>query len=135
MPALDAHKKHSIDVVVDRFKIKKICLQIGRVLGAALVLSEGLVEVISMDEANSRSYLYSEHWSCSQCDYSMPALEPRLFSFNSPVGACPSCDGLGVSQVIDPDKVVSDPNCPWHKVRLGHQDSVLLLLPTIRIFS
>ena len=109
---LNAQQKHTLEVVVDRFKIRPdLASRLAESFETALQLAHGLVMVVSMDEQNPmpESRLFSEHWACPHCDYSMPTLEPRLFSFNSPLGACSACDGLGISQVIDPDKVVEDP--------------------------
>lgn len=109
---LSANQHHSIDVVVDRFKIKDgIASRLAESFESALLLSEGLVEVAPYPEGDpSKSKWFSEKWACPKCDYSMPSLEPRLFSFNSPMGACPTCDGLGVSLTVDPSKVVEDPS-------------------------
>jgi excinuclease ABC subunit A len=74
---------------------------------SALVLSEGLVQVVSFDEGEAIDILFSELFSCMQCNYSLEELEPRLFSFNNPNGACSECDGLGVSQYFDPDRIVT----------------------------
>ncbi len=76
-------------------------------LETALDLGEGMV-IVSIEEDGDR--YFSEHFSCPECDISLPELEPRIFSFNSPYGACPECSGLGFHQVIDPELVVPDPN-------------------------
>src|SRR5699024_9640900 len=75
----------------------------------ALRLSEGLAIVADIDDADTPEQLFSSRYACPICDYSLPELEPRLFSFSSPVGACPACDGLGERQVFDPERVVAQP--------------------------
>ncbi len=111
VPSLNAHQKHTIEVVIDRFKIREgLASRLAESFETALGLAEGLAEIAPMDvEPMTESKLFSACWACPQCDYNVPTLEPRLFSFNSPIGACPSCDGLGLDQIIDPDKVVEDP--------------------------
>ncbi len=108
-PKLDKKKKHSIEVVIDRFKVREdIKLRLAESFETALNLSEGLAAISYMDgEAPDR--LFSSKHACPICDYSLSELEPRLFSFNNPAGACPSCDGLGVKQFFDEDKVIQDP--------------------------
>ncbi len=108
-PKLDKKKKHSIEVVIDRFKVREdIKLRLAESFETALNLSEGLAAISYMDgEAPDR--LFSSKHACPVCDYSLSELEPRLFSFNNPAGACPSCDGLGVKQFFDEDKVIQDP--------------------------
>ena len=109
-PTLDKRRKHTIEVVVDRFKIKEgIEQRLSESLEVCLELSDGLVVVDSMDEeAGMEPLLFSSKFSCPHCGYSITELEPRLFSFNNPAGACPSCDGLGVKQYFDPERVVHD---------------------------
>ncbi|HBI22108.1 MAG TPA: excinuclease ABC subunit UvrA, partial [Legionella sp.] len=107
-PPLALRKKHSIDVVVDRFKVRAdITQRLSESFENALQLGEGLVSVVSMDGAFP-DLLFSSHFACTQCGYSLSELEPRLFSFNNPMGACGTCDGLGVDQFFDPDRVVHD---------------------------
>ncbi|MCF6318080.1 MAG: excinuclease ABC subunit UvrA [Proteobacteria bacterium] len=110
LPPINKKTKHNIEAVVDRFKIKEEMAQrLAESIESALVLSEGLVQVVSFnDEDNVEpvDVLFSELFSCSVCDYSLEELEPRLFSFNNPNGACPECDGLGISQYFDPDRIV-----------------------------
>ncbi|MEC8444514.1 MAG: excinuclease ABC subunit UvrA [Pseudomonadota bacterium] len=108
-PDLDKKKKHSIEVVVDRFKVKEgIEQRLSESIETCLDLSGGLVLVASMEDTKAEALLFSSQFSCPHCGYSLSELEPRLFSFNNPAGACQSCDGLGVKQYFDPDLVVHD---------------------------
>jgi excinuclease ABC subunit A len=119
-PPLDAHKKHTIAVVVDRFKVRdNIRLRLSESFETALKLGDGLAQVDFMDkgekikeekEAASDLLLFSSKFSCPKCGYSINKLEPRLFSFNNPAGACSVCDGLGAKEIFDPDKVVIEPS-------------------------
>ncbi|MFP6775266.1 MAG: excinuclease ABC subunit UvrA [PS1 clade bacterium] len=111
MEVLNGKVKHTIEIVVDRLIVRQdIVLRLSESLETAINLSSGLVKVASMDESSSQQELiYSSKFSCIECGYSLQELEPRLFSFNNPVGACPSCDGLGVKDVFDEDKVVANP--------------------------
>ena len=108
-PSLEKNKKHNISAVIDRLVIKPgndIRSRISESIETSLILSDGLIEV---EEINSNHvHLYSSNFSCSQCGYSIPELEPRMFSFNSPFGACDACDGLGIIQYIDPSKLIPD---------------------------
>jgi len=107
-PALDLKKKHTIEVIVDRFKVRDdIALRLAESFETALRLSEGLAIAASME--NDQQLLFSERYACLHCGYSLSELEPRIFSFNNPKGACPSCDGLGVRQHFDPQLVVHNP--------------------------
>lgn len=108
-PALDKKKKHSIEVVVDRFKVKAdIGLRLAESFETALTLAEGLVAISYMD-AEQPDQIFSAKFACPVCNYSLNELEPRLFSFNNPAGACPTCDGLGVHQFFDIDRVIQHP--------------------------
>jgi excinuclease ABC subunit A len=108
-PALDLRRKHSIEVVVDRFKVRdELKLRLAESFETALRLADGLAQVVSMDDATEITF--SAKFACPQCGYSLSELEPRLFSFNNPVGACPSCDGLGAQQSFDPKRVVAHPH-------------------------
>jgi len=108
-PALDKKKKHSIDIVVDRFKVKEdIGLRLAESFETALTLAEGLVAISYMDE-DKPDRIFSAKFACPVCNYSINELEPRLFSFNNPAGACPTCDGLGVHQFFDIDRVIQHP--------------------------
>lgn len=108
-PTLELHKKHTIEVVIDRIKVRDdIQQRLAESLETALQLSGGVVRVAYMDDATKEELVFSANFACPTCGYSMTELEPRMFSFNNPAGACPSCDGLGVKQFFDPAKVVSN---------------------------
>jgi excinuclease ABC subunit A len=108
-PALDLRRKHNIEVVVDRFKVRAdLKLRLAESFETALRLADGLARVVNMDDAGEITF--SAKFACPQCGYSLSELEPRLFSFNNPVGACPACDGLGVQQSFDPKRVVANPH-------------------------
>ncbi|HLF31522.1 MAG TPA: excinuclease ABC subunit UvrA [Xanthomonadales bacterium] len=110
VPELELRHKHSIDVVVDRIRVRpELKQRLAESFETALNLSDGLVLVSPMDEDSGvEEKLFSSRFSCPYCDYSLQELEPRMFSFNNPNGACPECDGLGISQFFDPDLVVSN---------------------------
>ncbi|MGF1835518.1 excinuclease ABC subunit UvrA [Photobacterium sanguinicancri] len=108
-PTLELHKKHTIEVVVDRFKVRDDLQQrLAESFETALELSGGTVTVIPMTEGEHENIVFSANFACPHCGYSMQELEPRLFSFNNPAGACGTCDGLGVQQYFDPDRVVQN---------------------------
>ena len=108
-PVLNKKQKHTIEVVVDRFKVKEdIALRLAESFETALNLAEGLV-VISYMDGEQPDQLFSAKFACPVCNYSLNELEPRLFSFNNPAGACPTCDGLGVHQFFDIDRVIQHP--------------------------
>ncbi len=108
-PALNKKQKHDIEVVVDRFKVKAdIGIRLAESFETALTLAEGLAGISFMD-SEEPDQMFSAKFACSVCNYSLNELEPRLFSFNNPVGACPTCDGLGVHQFFDIDRVVHHP--------------------------
>ena len=108
-PRLDKKRKHTIEAVVDRFKIRPDLRQrLAESLETALHLGAGLVRVVAMDDPQ-RALVFSARYACPECGFSLPELEPRLFSFNNPHGACPACDGLGSRTFFDPAKVVSHP--------------------------
>ncbi|MCH8499982.1 MAG: excinuclease ABC subunit UvrA [Marinobacter sp.] len=110
LPVLDKKRKHQIDVVVDRFRVKEgLELRLAESFETALELAEGIALVAPMDGAEGEEHTFSARYACTHCGYSISELEPRLFSFNNPAGACPSCDGLGVKQFFDPEKVVIQP--------------------------
>ena len=110
-PALDKNKKHSIDAVVDRLRVQQGAEQrLAESFETALGLSEGIARVASMDDADAKELVFSARFACPVCGYSIAELEPRMFSFNNPAGACPTCDGLGVKQYFDPELVVQDPS-------------------------
>ncbi len=107
---LNKHQKHTIDVVVDRFKVRADLKQrLAESFETALRLSDGIAQVLPMDEQDNFELLFSEKFSCPHCGYSVPELEPRIFSFNNPHGACPSCDGLGVKETFIPERVITHP--------------------------
>ncbi|MDD5036946.1 MAG: excinuclease ABC subunit UvrA [Methylococcaceae bacterium] len=109
-PKLDLKKKHSIEVVVDRFKVRAdLALRLSESFETALRLAEGLALVVSMEEPK-QELVYSDKYACPHCGYSLSELEPRIFSFNNPKGACQKCDGLGVKQYFDPRLIVHSPS-------------------------
>ena len=110
VPTLALRVKHTIEAVVDRFRpAPELKQRLAESFETALRLGEGLVIVADHDDAKAKPTLYSSRFACPVCDYSLSELEPRLFSFNSPVGACAACDGLGVTQFFDPARVVIHP--------------------------
>ncbi len=110
-PKLDARKKHDVDVVVDRLTVKPdIELRLAESFETALGLAEGVALVAFMDSPKKAPIAFSNKFACPICGYSIAELEPRLFSFNNPSGACPDCDGLGVRMFFDPVRVVTNPN-------------------------
>ncbi len=111
VPALALRQKHTIEAMIDRFRPSPDLKQrLAESFETALRLGDGIVIVVDLDDDKTAQILFSSRFSCPICDYSLPELEPRLFSFNSPVGACGTCDGLGVTQVFDPTRVVVHPN-------------------------
>jgi len=110
VPPLALRQKHTIEAVIDRFRPREDLKQrLAESFETALKLGDGMAQVMSLDQPDAAPLLFSSKYSCPVCDYSLPELEPRLFSFNSPVGACPTCDGLGVAQFFDPSRVVVHP--------------------------
>jgi excinuclease ABC subunit A len=106
-PELDLRKKHDIDAIVDRFKVKDdIRLRLAESFETALRLADGVARIAFMDDVDEEELIFSDRFACNICGYSLTELEPRLFSFNNPSGACPGCDGLGVKQYFDPERVV-----------------------------
>jgi len=110
VPKLDLQRKHTIEVVIDRLKVREgIEQRLAESFETALQLAEGLASVVMMENGQQqKAMLFSSKYACPKCGYSLAELEPRLFSFNSPIGACPTCDGLGVKQFFDEEKVVHD---------------------------
>jgi excinuclease ABC subunit A len=107
-PKLSLRKKHDIEVVVDRFRPDEgLRLRLAESFETALKLADGVAQVAWMDDADRAPILFSDRFACPHCGYSLAELEPRLFSFNNPVGACATCDGLGVKQFFDPERVVA----------------------------
>ncbi len=110
-PRLDLRKKHNIDAIVDRFRVKEdLRLRLAESFETALRLADGVARIAWMDDPDAEEITFSDRFACNVCGYSLTELEPRLFSFNNPTGACPSCDGLGVKQFFDPDRVVVNPS-------------------------
>jgi excinuclease ABC subunit A len=108
-PPLDLHKKHTIEVVVDRFKVREdLKLRLAESFETALNLSAGTAKVAFMDEPSKQEIVFSSNFACPHCGYSMAELEPRLFSFNNPAGACQTCDGLGTKQFFDPQRILAN---------------------------
>ncbi len=113
-PKLDKKKKHTIEVVVDRFKVRDdLQLRLSESFETALELTDGLATISYMEndskEEKENDIVFSSKFACPECGYSINELEPRLFSFNNPAGACPTCDGLGVKQFFDQDRIVQHP--------------------------
>ncbi|WP_456070155.1 excinuclease ABC subunit UvrA [Haemophilus paraphrohaemolyticus] len=110
-PKLELQKKHTIEVVVDRFKVREdIKTRLAESFETALDLSGSTAVIADMDAPTAEELVFSSSFACPHCGYSLHELEPRLFSFNNPAGACPTCDGLGVEQFFDPNKVVQNPD-------------------------
>jgi excinuclease ABC subunit A len=108
-PRLSKNRKHSVDVVVDRLRARADAKQrLAESLETALRHADG--KVVVAESENQKEHLFSSRFACPQCDYSLPELEPRLFSFNNPMGACPRCDGLGTIEFFDPRRIVAHPN-------------------------
>lgn len=107
-PELDKKKKHTIEVVIDRFKVREdLAQRLAESFETALELTDGLAGIVSMDD--DHEIVFSSRFACPECGHSIDSLEPRLFSFNNPAGACASCDGLGVKQYFEADRVVMHP--------------------------
>ncbi|MGA0053578.1 MAG: excinuclease ABC subunit UvrA [Steroidobacteraceae bacterium] len=111
VPTLDARRKHRIEAVVDRLKVRPDASQrIAESLETALRLSGGTASVLRMDDTQAKTgMLFSNRHACPSCGYAVPLLEPKMFSFNSPAGACPGCDGLGQQEFFDPARVAAFP--------------------------
>lgn len=110
VPALALRKKHTIEVVVDRLKVRgDLQLRLAESFDTALEIADGVASVAFIDDARRKEIVFSAKFACSECGYSLAELEPRLFSFNNPNGACQVCDGLGVKQFFDPNRIVQDP--------------------------
>ncbi len=110
VPPLALRQKHTIEAVIDRFRVREDMQQrLAESFETALKLGDGMAEVRALDDEAVDPLLFSSRYSCPVCDYALPELEPRLFSFNAPAGACTTCDGLGVSQFFDPGRVVVHP--------------------------
>jgi excinuclease ABC subunit A len=108
-PKLEKNKKHTVEAVIDRLRIRADAQQrLAESFETALDLAEGIARVASMDDADEPELVFSARFACPTCGYSISELEPRMFSFNNPAGACQACDGLGVKQFFDPGLVVQD---------------------------
>ena len=108
-PNLEKNKKHTVEAVIDRLRIRADAQQrLAESFETALDLAEGIAKVASMDDADEPELVFSARFACPACGYSISELEPRMFSFNNPAGACQACDGLGVKQFFDPGLVVQD---------------------------
>jgi len=106
-PSLDLRKKHTIEAVVDRFKVNAdLKLRLAESFETALRLADGVARIAFMGDDDAEELVFSDRFACNICGYSLTELEPRLFSFNNPSGACSGCDGLGVKQFFDPERVV-----------------------------
>ena len=106
-PKLDLRRKHNIEAVVDRFKVKPDLKQrLAESFETALRLADGVARITFMENQDKEDLVFSDRFACNICGYGLTELEPRLFSFNNPSGACSGCDGLGVKQFFDPDRVV-----------------------------
>jgi excinuclease ABC subunit A len=111
VPKLDLRKKHTIEVIVDRFTVRPdLQLRLAESFETALRMADGIAIIASLEKKGGAEKVFSAKFACPQCGYSLAELEPRLFSFNNPTGACPTCDGLGVKQFFDPEKVIVDVN-------------------------
>src|SRR5579864_8401072 len=111
LPALDPRKKHDIEAVVDRVRLRPDAAQrLAESFETALRLSAGLAQLIFLESEGRAPLIFSSRHACPVCGYSVPPLEPKLFSFNNPAGACPGCDGLGVEEFFDPQRVVLHPH-------------------------
>ena len=110
-PDLDKNKKHTIEAVVDRLRVRPDMQQrLAESFETALELSDGVALVCDMDDEQAEDMVFSARFACPTCGYSISELEPRMFSFNNPAGACEACDGLGVTNFFDPELVVADPD-------------------------
>ncbi len=110
-PELEKNKKHTIEAVIDRFKVRPgIEQRLAESFETALTIANGIAVASSMDDSNSDDIIFSSLFACPECGHSIPELEPRLFSFNNPAGACENCDGLGVKQYFDEKRVIVDDN-------------------------
>ena len=110
VPALQPRRKHTIEAVVDRFRVRpELAQRLAESFETALKLSNGTARVVFGDEAGLAPLTFSSRHACPECGFAVPNLEPRMFSFNNPAGACASCDGLGLQNFFDPRRVISQP--------------------------
>ena len=131
LPQLKKTEKHDIDVVIDRVKVRADLQQrLAESIEAALRVGghEGNGRVLALEMDTGQEHLFSSKFACPVCSYSLAELEPRLFSFNSPMGACPACDGIGQREVFDPVRVVAFPRSAWPAVPSGLGPAQWLLL-------
>ncbi|HEY5019703.1 MAG TPA: excinuclease ABC subunit UvrA, partial [Steroidobacteraceae bacterium] len=111
VPKLDPKIRHSIEAVVDRFRVRPEASQrLAESFETAIQLGNGIAEVVFPDNPALTPLLFSSRHACPECGFSVPPLEPRMFSFNNPAGACPTCDGLGFQEFFDPERVVVHPH-------------------------
>lgn len=110
VPVLAKNTKHTIEVVIDRFSVRsELQVRLAESFETTLKLADGMAVIAGLDGDEQMEQVFSARFACPVCDYSIGELEPRLFSFNNPAGACPGCDGLGVKQYFDPDRIVQFP--------------------------
>jgi excinuclease ABC subunit A len=110
LPRIDKRRRHDIEVIVDRLRVREDAgLRLAESFETSLELGDGVAQVAFMDEPERADIVFSNRFACPECGYSIAELEPRLFSFNSPMGACPECDGLGVRRFFDPARIVRHP--------------------------
>ncbi len=110
-PKLDVRRKHTVEAIVDRFRVRPdLSQRLAESFETALRLGAGVARVAFMDDPERTELVFSNKFACPICNYSLTELEPRLFSFNSPIGACPTCDGLGTQDFFDPGKIVANPH-------------------------
>jgi excinuclease ABC subunit A len=110
-PKLDVRRKHTVEAIVDRFRVRPdLAQRLAESFETALRIGSGVARVARMDDPEHPELIFSNKFACPICNYSLSELEPRLFSFNNPIGACPSCDGLGTQDFFDPQKIVANPH-------------------------
>ena len=130
-PSLDKRKNHTIEVVVDRLLVKQgIAARLEQSIATALKLAGGLVTVAVV---GGKEHVFSEKLACPDCGISVPQLEPRSFSFNSPYGACPACNGLGSKYDFDPARIITDWTRPLFDGGLGPGSSSAILKRTLEL--
>lgn len=110
LPPLDPKREHTVEVVIDRFRVRPdLATRIADSLETCLALGDGIAKISDMDDLSAPAIVLSARYACTECGFSLPELEPRVFSFNNPRGACSVCDGLGVDQFFDPNRVITQP--------------------------
>src|SRR6202049_1996351 len=131
LPVIDKRKNHTIEIVIDRLLVKPgIAARLEQSIATALKLASGLVTVVVV---GGKEYVFSEKLACPDCGISVPQLEPRSFSFNSPYGACPACNGLGSKYDFDPARVIADWSRPLFDGGLGPGSGSMLLKRTLEL--